>query len=743
MSPITLTGQIYEKFLCGKYYDDATKNCILDAVSKLTSIHSSDEHPGMLLGKIQSGKTRTYLGIIALSLDNGYDLAIVFTKGTNALTNQTVMRLKDEYSNLIQDDLVDVFDIMAIRTNGLSKYQLKKKLIIVCKKEDDNLRHLHNIIFNKHDELGARRTLVVDDEADFASISFVKEKDNGVKAGAIAKSINVLRNSLPKSSSFLQVTATPYSLYLQPNDEIEIQSKIFKPIRPAFTVLVPIHDKYIGGDFYFNDSADDNNVAFFLHEKIEPEEMLRLKKEDNRRCRKEDILTDHKLKGLRSAVVNFVVAACIRRIQQASKKERQKKFSFIVHTDSSKNAHKWQEQLLTTLVEKFKEALISGDPHITDLIKDAYNNLVLSIRIYQKEDNTYRLPAFSEIYKEVKDTCEYLDVTVVNSDNDVQNQLDPATGQLKLNSPYNIFVGGAILDRGLTIENMIGFFYGREPKRFQQDTVLQHSRMYGARPKEDLPVTRFYTTEYIYQVMKNIHEFDSNLREQIQNQNNETGVVFIQRDRDNHIIPCSPNKILLSETTNLKPHKRLLPVGFQTGYQSNIAKDIKKIDKMILAKASLDPFLISLNDADVILSLIKKTLMFSNNDYENLGQVPNSELFKDLGLTWDIEAHKAAMAYASKECSAKERHNKVWCLVRPNRNTSRVRNYGNRFSDVPDTQPERKILEVWAKDIPMLMLFRQNGEKNKGWMGTPFWWPVLYMPKNCKISVYANRTQRQ
>ena len=80
----------------------------------------------MLLGKIQSGKTRTYVGAIALAFDNGYGLAIVLTKGTNALTHQTVARLEDEFQELISYDEVDVFDVMAIRATGLNRYQMQR-----------------------------------------------------------------------------------------------------------------------------------------------------------------------------------------------------------------------------------------------------------------------------------------------------------------------------------------------------------------------------------------------------------------------------------------------------------------------------------------------------------------------------------------------------------------------------------------------------------------------------------------
>jgi hypothetical protein len=37
--------------------------------------------PGMLLGKVQSGKTRAFLGIIALAFDQGFEIAVVLTKG--------------------------------------------------------------------------------------------------------------------------------------------------------------------------------------------------------------------------------------------------------------------------------------------------------------------------------------------------------------------------------------------------------------------------------------------------------------------------------------------------------------------------------------------------------------------------------------------------------------------------------------------------------------------------------------
>lgn len=742
MASVVQDGEIYSAFLKEKDYDQRSRGCILETVQQMSEVYSSDDHPGMLLGKIQSGKTRTYVGVIALAFDNGYEIAIVFTKGTDALTHQTVARLEDEFQTLISSDAVDVFDIMAIRANGLNLFQMSKKLIIVCKKQDDNLRHLRDLLFGTNPDLGSRRALVVDDEADFASVSYRKQEDE-VRAGVIARLINELRHRLPQDSGFLQVTATPYSLYLQPSTDAVLQSEIFKPTRPAFTVLVPVHDKYVGGDYYFLESEVPDTVAWCLHQQVDPQEMQRLRKPDRRSCKPEDILTDHKLKGLRSAIISFLVGACIRRLQQQNAGETREKYSFVVHTDVSTKTHDWQKYLLETLVQKVKDALADNATDLDPLIAEAYEGLARSLGIFQQDDsNAPPTPSLVDTTREVRETFKFMHIAVVNSDSDVKNLLDSRSGQLKLTSPYTIFIGGLILDRGLTIENMIGFFYGRNPKRFQQDTVLQHSRMYGPRRRDDLPVTRFYTTERIYEIMRNIHEFDSNLRDEIEKFGSDAGVVFIQPDAQGRIRPCSPNKILISETTNLSPFKRLLPTGFQTGYQTKIAGFVRGVDDLLPAGEPREPFLMDLDEAERIYDLVAETLKFTKKDYAN-GRVPGPEYFRELGYSWDVAALKAAMRYVSTSCQEPATRNKVWCLVRRDRNNDRISPLSGRFTNAPDTtHVEGDIARRWAQDIPMLVLFRQNGLKTHGWLGAPFWWPVLYMPEDCKISVYANEVAR-
>ena len=167
----------------------------------------------MMLGKIQSGKTRSFIGVISLAFDNGYDLAVVLTKNSNALAKQTTARMKQEFYDFRDEDIIEIFDIMCIPPN-MSQFELDKKMIIVVKKEKNNIPKLMKFI-EKYALHKDKKCLVIDDEADFCSIGYDKNKDTeDFDLRRIASQINDLRLQL--TCKFIQVTATPYSLYLQP-----------------------------------------------------------------------------------------------------------------------------------------------------------------------------------------------------------------------------------------------------------------------------------------------------------------------------------------------------------------------------------------------------------------------------------------------------------------------------------------------------------------------------------------------
>ncbi len=186
--------------------------------------------------------------------------------------------------------------------------------------------------------------LIIDDEADLASVSF--RKTNGVStAGVISQQIDQLRESVT-NSAFLQVTATPYALYLQPDDEVVVNgSSLFKPKRPAFTVLLPTHSKYAGGDEYFEKSTEPDSPAFYFYREVPLAERDALKKEDRRRLQIDRVLTDKNAAVLRDAVVTFLVGGAIRRLQQRAAGQWPQKYSFLFHTEQSRSSHEWQERV--------------------------------------------------------------------------------------------------------------------------------------------------------------------------------------------------------------------------------------------------------------------------------------------------------------------------------------------------------------------------------------------------------------
>ncbi|XEC95686.1 Z1 domain-containing protein [Paenibacillus tarimensis] len=713
---LTSSGTFYQTLLHKNKYDEQMQGCIKKTVSNLLDVETSFDRPGMLLGKIQSGKTRTFLGVMGLACDNGYDVIIVLTKGTKALAQQTIERLKNEYRELVEADKMQIFDIMHFPKN-LTGFELEQKLVLVVKKEMKNMIRLHEAIFNTYPSLAGKKILIIDDEADFASIGFSKTRQEGTEIKKIAGSIDEFRQKTTQTS-YLQVTATPYSLYLQPEDLVlDSRNLVFKPIKPSFTVLVPVHDKYIGGDYYFGQSEDESSMAYHLFESVDEDELSILKKPDRRSFKIEECLTSRRVKSLRNSIVNFVVGACIRRLQDRHQERNGKKYSFIIHTEQNKASHLWQQEIIFEIKDRLTEAAKENNLLYDQLVRDSYENLGKSMSLYPADD----MPKYEIVKEEVRQSLEkdYTMITVVNSEKDVNELLDDS-GQLKLRTPLNIFIGGQILDRGITIGNLIGFYYGRRPKTFQQDTVLQHSRMYGARPLEDLAVTRFYTTPDIYAVMKRIHEFDTALREAFEKGDHDGGVVFIQKDTENKIIPCSPNKILLSSTTTLKPSVRMLPTGFKVKAKTHIKKTVTEIDNTIasyLQGIETEPFLIPVNEAIKIIEKVADTFEEDNG--------------------WDIRAYTASLDYLCQQPSDEEWKGKVWVIVRKGREAQRTKQDG-RFENSPDSYQEKGKAREIAQKIPALILLRQNGDEQNGWTGHPFWWPILVTPQNTKIVVFTS-----
>ena len=690
---------------------------VIDTVNDLTTQATDENRPGMLLGKIQSGKTRAFLGIIAEAFDRGFDIAIVLTKGTRTLSQQTVRRIQKDFQTFRAGEELEVYDIMAVP--DLSAWEIdEQKLVFVAKKEANNMKRLLKLFQETHTALLAKKVLIIDDEADFASIRFTKKKgEPDVKQGRIADKIDELRRELA-GCAFLQVTATPYSLYLQPED-YPVQpgaNYTFEPKRPAFTKLVPIHGGYVGGDHYFGEHAEDV-LEYYLWHPVEDNELLVLRKEDRRRVKKDQVLTHANIAGIRHALITFVTATAIRRLQQKAAGQKLDRYAMIVHVETSRSAHAWQHTVVGELIEALQETIDKKLPIFTELVNAAIDDLARSVTA-----GGLSLPSRSTILANVRDFFKKGAVATekVNSDNEVQKLLDE-NAELKLRTPCNVFIGGQILDRGITVPHLIGFYYGRSPKRMQQDTVLQHARMYGARPREDLAVTRFYTTGHNFQALRSIHQFDSALRYAFETGAHNRGVAFVVKDEANRVIPCAPNKILVSDIVALRPGGAHLPVGFQTKAKSTLFPIMQKLEKLIPYKKLEvgEVIKIKTKTAIEIVTLIESCFNF------------------DAGYKFDWEACRAAIEYFSTIVPPPAEKGGCLVLGGTGRRLSRQR-AGGRFSDAPHTMQDRAAVRMITGHQPILVLSQQDGREEDGWRGAPFWWPVLFAPACAAPTVFAS-----
>ena len=590
----------------GKMPEEKIK-CIKDTVSQLLEDGEHAEEPGLLLGKIQCGKTDTFEDIIGLAFDKGIDITIVFTKGTKPLAQQTIMRMKKDYrffkpsDNLDQKATINIYDIMKV-WNNLKQAKVEGcKTVIVCKKQATNMSHLIDMFSKNCTFLKKKKVLIVDDEADFASRNYRSVKlqalkdeegnpiaqDAETEMAKISQQIDDFRK-IPDYCRYLQVTATPYCLYLQPQGELNLNGNVVKPFKPRFTSIVPVHAAYIGGQQYFEDSQNPESMYSHLFHQIDQKCMDVLGHEDKRYLNA--AVSSANIYGLTYALISYFMATAIRRIQERETNNRDYKTSALIHVELDKKNHDWQSRVINRLINSIKAAIVENDQsdqRIWAAINTIYEDFAESNRKGREEKLiSIELPMKKDVMDEIRDIFNpkknNYHVQIVNSDEQVESLLDEETGELQLDTAANIFIGGNILDRGITIKNMLCFFYGRNPKNFQQDTVLQHARMYGARSKEDMAVTRFHTTATIYRILVRMNELDNQLREWFlegRDKGTDVNAVFVGYDKN--IKPCATQKIKASNTLTLKKQMRMVPAGFCTGSNTAIKKTISQIDTLI------------------------------------------------------------------------------------------------------------------------------------------------------------------
>jgi hypothetical protein len=724
--------------------------------------------PGMMVGKIQSGKTRSFLGVVGLAFDNGFDVAVIFTKNSLALADQTLIRIE---GNLGQQNLVDVFDIMDMPASPDASED-RPKLVLLVKKEDQNVEALNDLFKREDLGLAARRVLIVDDEADITSVGQYLNNEGKIAFRKVHGLINEFR-TITKDAFYLQVTATPYALFLQsePGDDTA------HSIRPAFSTLAKPGAGYIGTEYFFEQCDDPEHYSSLSVVNVSDSELEAVKKYDGRRINTENLLNafpgsakkprKDNLAGIREALFGFVVASVsINMLREASGKTPQR-YSFIVHTETRNKSQRWQDDLVNMMVAEIKDFVLKRPAVIKPRFEQSYDEL----KELAKRQGVI-LPPGAKVVERAMEAIRKNDLgtTVVNNDFEQRGAalFDKASGELRQNHKMSVFIGGQILDRGLTFSRLIGFYYGRNPEKSQQDTVLQHMRILGYRPKEEIAVTRVFCGASTRKALVKIHRMDSALWARLEALGGDVAAagaaartIFVSIDPDGKVVPCSPYKISTARTTTYAPGSRDLPVGFSTAPASVVEPIVSGIANKLAGLVGSDPVapaLVPLAKAVEILREIKPTLVFDGNSVSAKSKKSSKKRAnKDGSFEWD-HAIKA-LEKMSNESKDKSHAGQVWLMARgfgiakkdDPRDIVRIKKDGS-FSDAPDSaKTDTEDMRKKAKHAPGIILLKQLGARKRreedgvdvGWSGTPFIWPVIVTPSEMTDPIIFAHEERK
>ncbi len=275
-----------------------------------------------------------------------------------------------------------------------------------------------------------KNIVIIDDEADYAS------PNAKVNRGEKTKINELIDGILGATGVYIGVTATPARLDL--NNTFKNDSHLW--------VDFPPHDAYTGQDDFFPlDSSGKFSLKLLPNKGDEP-------------------------KYARQALFSFLVNVAYLNNYVNDKEEA---YSILVHTSGKKADHKSDWNTIHVVLT----ALIHQDPQkFEKYIREIWE--ICSSR-YADAD-----PDLLTNY--IATNVSRSSIIVINSERDWSARGASAT---KPTSLFTIIIGGNIVSRGVTLDNLLSMFFTRDVKhKIQQDTYIQRARMFGSRG----PYLRFF-----------------------------------------------------------------------------------------------------------------------------------------------------------------------------------------------------------------------------------------------------------
>lgn len=471
---------------------------------------------GMVIGDVQSGKTSTYAGLICKAADAGMKVVILLAGQTETLRQQTQERMEEDivgytirtdenrnanpqmvgvgnlkgYRAIVSTKTSYEDDFKVGQNKTMSTLEAQSSLVMfIVKKNVPVLKRLYNWLNGENqikDKDGklAYSLLLIDDEADNASINTKKDAYNPTKTNAIIRKIcEVFRNS-----NYVGFTATPYAnIFIEPEKDEKMETVDLFP--KDFIYVLPTPDSYIGALRVFGEPDEDNptygNCGYMLKYITDIEEptkeQLSAMGENSKLLGPIYYKHPRDWRGqlpqsLDDALKCFYISNVIRDLDGDKAAPR----TMLVNLSRFQSVQSYIKYQLSSQWENDLKEIncnVSGN-HLNDLQIPLYKKL------YDLFNENYSTCGYT--YKEVlnkealMNAISRIRVIVVNGTNESRED----TPDYKTNPSQRIIaVGGLALSRGLTLKNlMISYFY-RNTATY--DTLMQMGRWFGYRPKYD------------------------------------------------------------------------------------------------------------------------------------------------------------------------------------------------------------------------------------------------------------------
>ncbi len=510
-----ITGENIEKFLkdIGDEMTNEEKNNLKNSSIRILenctpsnqNSLESEQNTGLVLGYVQSGKTRSFMSLITLAKDNEYKLVIVLGGTTNILLDQTIDRLYkklDDENFFIFEDFHDTSEherLIGIINNS----KRERTIVIPVLKNHSPLKKM--IKFFRIEELQKTLdrlgVLIIDDEADQASLNGwarrnynlsnkkleneIEDEDekSDFKFTTTYKTLIKLKECF-NNHTYIQYTATPQANILQSQRDL---------LRPSWCeVLIP-GKKYTGGQRFFNQKKD---LLMVIEKEI-------FKDNDNPEM-PEKLKNAFNFFILKSALLHYPFDNSNR------KRKSLEETSMMVHADRLVDVNNYYFKWLKSYSNNLKKDLTSDEYEIIDEYESIYT-------ICKEELSEYFdiFPTFEQTLEKIKywvfDNIKFWFVAGNGEDQKKSFKENWKKGK------HHVLVGGQKLDRGFTVKNLIVTYLPRTTKsQSNADTIEQRCRFFGYK-KDYIESCKVYLPEESIEEFEEYVNFEEKLRKLLSN----------------------------------------------------------------------------------------------------------------------------------------------------------------------------------------------------------------------------------